>query len=82
MHKLLVFVALLGLVAATPSDNSILGDPAPSDNSILGNPEIECGPTFIQAVFWTKNIFEGHIYSKGLYEDKGCRINAGWFGGF
>lgn len=69
MHKLLVFVALFGAVAAISIDDGV-----------WGVPEIDCGLTSIRVTFNFQNNFEGHVYVKGLYDQdaNGCRT-TGWF---
>ena len=67
MYTLVVFVALIGAATAIPIDNGI-----------VHNPEIECGSTHLGINFSTQNIFEGHVYVKGLYDKKaeGCRTTG------
>ncbi|CAJ0932395.1 unnamed protein product, partial [Mesorhabditis belari] len=45
----------------------------PIDNGVEGDPEIECGPTSVLVNFNTRNVFDGHVYVKGFYEQDGCR---------
>ncbi|PAV77546.1 hypothetical protein WR25_07162 [Diploscapter pachys] len=49
----------------------------PVDNNVEGEPEIECGPTSITVNFNTRNPFEGHVYVKGLFDQKECRNDEG-----
>ncbi|EJW86958.1 hypothetical protein WUBG_02132 [Wuchereria bancrofti] len=49
----------------------------PIDNAVEGEPEIECGPASVTVNFNTRNLFEGHVYVKGLYNEQDCRSDAG-----
>lgn len=49
----------------------------PVDNGVEGEPEIECGPTSITVNFNTRNPFAGHVYVKGLFDQKECRNDEG-----
>lgn len=49
----------------------------PVDNGVEGEPEIECGPTSITVNFNTRNPFQGHVYVKGLFDQKECRNDEG-----
>ncbi|PIO76299.1 zona pellucida-like domain protein [Teladorsagia circumcincta] len=64
--KLIVFAVLVGAVYCIPVDNGVEGEP-----------EVECGPTAITVNFNTRNPFEGHVYVKGLYDQKECRNDEG-----
>jgi hypothetical protein len=80
-RSIAVFVGFVALVASTPIDNGINGDP-----------EIECGPTSLQVrigvvvhslqpyisqvTFNTKNHFSGHVYVKGRFAEQGCRTDG------
>ncbi|XGW09195.1 hypothetical protein V3C99_011477 [Haemonchus contortus] len=64
--KLIIFTLLVGAVYCIPVDNGVEGEP-----------EVECGPTAITVNFNTRNPFEGHVYVKGLYDQKECRNDEG-----
>ena len=61
-----LFLFLLPLVGSIPVDNGVEGEP-----------EIECGPTSITVNFNTRNVFQGHVYVKGLFDQTGCRNDEG-----
>ena len=63
MRKLLLLLPLVGAI--------------PVDNGVEGEPEIECGPTAITVNFNTRNVFQGHVYVKGLFDQTGCRSDEG-----
>uniref|UniRef100_A0A0N4ZC14 ZP domain-containing protein n=1 Tax=Parastrongyloides trichosuri TaxID=131310 RepID=A0A0N4ZC14_PARTI len=43
------------------------------DNGVDGEPDIVCGPLSIAVNFKTKKKFEGHVFVKGMYDQKNCR---------
>jgi hypothetical protein len=63
MHRSLLILSLCASLAYS----------IPVDNGVEGEPEIECGPTSITVNFNTRNPFEGHVYVKGLFDQKECR---------
>lgn len=61
--KIIVFFALFAFTTTTPVDNGVEGEP-----------EIECGSKSITVNFNTRNPFEGHVYVKGLFDQKECNV--------
>uniref|UniRef100_A0A0K0ESI9 ZP domain-containing protein n=1 Tax=Strongyloides stercoralis TaxID=6248 RepID=A0A0K0ESI9_STRER len=43
------------------------------ENSVDGEPQIICGPLSIAMNFNTTKNFEGHVFVKGMYNEKNCR---------
>jgi hypothetical protein len=68
---------MLKLIALLPCLVTIVRA-IPINNGVQGDPEIECGPTSISVTFNTQNNFEGHVYVKGLFDQKdaGCRTSG------
>ncbi|GMT35271.1 hypothetical protein PFISCL1PPCAC_26568 [Pristionchus fissidentatus] len=46
------------------------------ENGVAGSPEVECAAEALTVRFKTEREFEGHVYVKGHFADKGCRIDA------
>lgn len=41
-----------------------------------GEPKVDCAAKSISVDFNTEAEFEGHVFVKGFYENKGCRTDA------
>ncbi|KAF8354634.1 cutl-3 [Pristionchus pacificus] len=46
------------------------------ENGVAGSPEVECAAEALTVRFKTEREFEGHVYVKGHFADKGCRVDA------
>ncbi|GMR60231.1 hypothetical protein PMAYCL1PPCAC_30426, partial [Pristionchus mayeri] len=46
------------------------------ENGVAGSPEVECAAEALTVRFKTEKEFEGHVYVKGHFADKGCRVDA------